>query len=171
MAWRVMIEKNALHQVEPARPLRGEVQVDAAVLPQPVPHRRVGVGPVVVDHDVELPLRVGLRHELQEGQELLVAVPVEGPVGDPSGGHLQGGEQGGGAMAAVVVGRPLRKAGAKGQDRLGPLRACIWLFSSTHTTTAPSGGLRYNPTTSSIFHSRSGSVQNLKVSVRWGFNP
>src|SRR5918995_198318 len=50
-------------------------------------------------------------------------------------------------------------------------RAWIWLFSSTHSTTAPSGGLRYSPTTSEIFRSSSGSVENLKVSVRWGFKP
>jgi len=42
--------------------------------------------------------------ELEEGEELLVAVPVVAGVGHPAGGHLQGGEQGGGAVTDVVVG-------------------------------------------------------------------
>jgi Domain of unknown function (DUF4160) len=46
------------------------------------------------------------------------------------------------------------------------LRHCD--FSSTHTTTAFSGGCRYRPTTSVIFASRCGSVENLNPSVRCG---
>jgi hypothetical protein len=107
------------------------------MLRQQVPHRRVGVGPVVVQHDVQVSLRVGLGHVLEEGQELLVAVPGEGPVGDPASRNL-GSEQGGRAVATVVVGpsgRPGRKAGWAGVRS----RAWIWLFSSTHRTPAPSG--------------------------------
>jgi hypothetical protein len=46
--------------------------------------------------------------------------------------------------------------------------AWIWLFSSTHTTIACSGGSRYNPTTSRTLASNSGSVENLNVSVCHG---
>src|SRR6266480_5518551 len=49
-------------------------------------------------------------------------------------------------------------------------RAWIWLFSSTHRTTAPSGGLKYNPTTSNSFSTNSGSVDSLNVSTRWGLS-
>src|SRR5680860_1119672 len=54
--------------------------------------------------------------------------------------------------------------------RIGAVRssACTWDFSSMHTTTAFSGGLRYRPTTSRTLASSSGSVENLKVSTRHG---
>ena len=40
-----------------------------------------------------------------------------------------------------------------------------------HSTTALSGGFRYNPTTSVSFSVNAGSVDNLKVSMRWGCRP
>ena len=43
--------------------------------------------------------------------------------------------------------------------------------SSTHSTTALSGGLRYSPTTSRTFASSCGSVENLNVSRRQGCSP
>ncbi|MFJ8917319.1 hypothetical protein [Amycolatopsis sp. NPDC102389] len=50
--------------------------------------------------------RVDLGYPLEESEELAVAVPwAAGIRGDPSGGDLQGGEQRGGAMAFVVVGK------------------------------------------------------------------
>lgn len=50
-------------------------------------------------------------------------------------------------------------------------RAWIWDFSSTHSTTAFSGGARYNPTMSVTFATSSGSVLNLKVCSRHGCTP
>ncbi len=38
-----------------------------------------------------------------------------------------------------------------------------WLFSSTHSTSALSGGLRYRPTTSRSFSIKNGSVDNANV--------
>ena len=49
--------------------------------------------------------------------------------------------------------------------------ACTWLFSSTLSTTAASGGFRYSPTMSYTFSTNSGSVDSLNVSVRCGCNP
>src|SRR6202167_5282858 len=48
-------------------------------------------------------------------------------------------------------------------------RAWIPDFSSTHSTTAFSGGLWYRPTTSTTFSTNSGSVDSLNPSMRWGF--
>src|SRR5215472_2395703 len=48
--------------------------------------------------------------------------------------------------------------------------AWIWLFSSTHSTSARSGGCRYNPTMSRTFSMNSGSFDSLNVSVRCGCN-
>src|SRR5207253_9037071 len=42
--------------------------------------------------------------------------------------------------------------------------------SSTHSTSAHSGGFRYNPTMSRTFSTKNGSVDNLKVSTRCGCN-
>ena len=49
--------------------------------------------------------------------------------------------------------------------------ACTWLFSSTHSTTAFSGGARYSPTMSTTLASSSGSVENLNVSAFHGLTP
>jgi hypothetical protein len=40
------------------------------------------------------------------------------------------------------------------------------LFSSTHNTTARSGGLRYRPTTSRTFSMNCGSLESFQVSWR-----
>ena len=55
--------------------------------------------------------------------------------------------------------------GSTGWDRSS---AWIWLFSSTHSTTAFSGGLWYSPTTSTTFSTKNGSVDSLKESCRRG---
>ena len=49
--------------------------------------------------------------------------------------------------------------------------AWIWLFSSAHSTSARSGGLRYRPTISRTFSINCGSVDSLNVSVRCGCRP
>ena len=51
-----------------------------------------------------------------------MAVPGQAGVDDLAGGHLQGGEQRGGAVADVVVGGLLRHPGHDRQDRRGPLQ-------------------------------------------------
>src|SRR5665647_2745856 len=68
----------------------------------------------------------------------------------------------------------VREAGRPGRKgRIGAVRsrAWIWDFSSTHSTTAASGGCRYNPTMSRTLASSSGSVENLNVPDRWGWIP
>ena len=57
--------------------------------------------------------------------------------------------------------------------RIGAVRSNAWTcdFSSTQSTTALSGGFRYNPTTSRTLASSSGSVENLNVSAFHGCSP
>jgi len=55
--------------------------------------------------------------------------------------------------------------GSTGWDRSS---AWIWLFSSTHSTTARSGGLWHSPTTSTTLSTKNGSVDSLKESCRCG---
>src|SRR5579885_3438411 len=53
----------------------------------------------------------------------------------------------------------------------GWVRSSAWMevFSSTESTTALSGGCRYNPTTASIFGSNSGSGESFQYRTRWGW--
>src|SRR3954464_3786931 len=56
---------------------------------------------------------------------------------------------------------------------IGAVRSNAWIcdFSSTHSTTAFSGGARYSPTTSTTLATSSGSVENLNVSAFHGLTP
>src|SRR5262245_50084207 len=58
--------------------------------------------------------------------------------------------------------------GSTGADRSN---AWIRDFSSTHSTSAFSGGSRYNPTTSRTVATNCGSLDSLKVSTRCGCSP
>src|SRR5215218_1036107 len=57
--------------------------------------------------------------------------------------------------------------GNAGWDRAN---AWTWDFSSTHSTTAASGGFTYSPTTSWTFSTNSGSVDSLNPSARCGLS-
>ena len=93
---------------------------------QPLVHLGVFVGGVVVHDQVDLGavagVGVGPGQVFQEAQELLVAVPVLADPGDLAGGDLERGEQGGGAVADVVVGALLGMAGLHRQHLLGPVQ-------------------------------------------------
>ena len=65
-------------------------------------------------------------------------------------------------------------SGSPGRSgRIGAVRSSAWIcdFSSTHNTTAFSGGFRYNPMMSRTLASSSGSVENLNVCRRQGWTP
>ena len=49
--------------------------------------------------------------------------------------------------------------------------AWIWDFSSTQSTTAASGGLRYSPTMSRTLSMNCRSGESMNASVWWGFSP
>ena len=118
------------------------MQRDPGVPGQPAVDVVVLVGVVVVEHDVQPAARVGLGDELEEVQELGLAVAVVAAVGDLAGGDFQGGKQGGGAVALVVVGGLLGQAGPDGRIGWVRLSAWIWDFSSTQSTIAFCGGSR-----------------------------
>ena len=111
-----------LDHVQPGPAGWGEVQGDPRVAGQPGLHRRMLVRGVVVTYHVQPHPRVGLGDLLEEAQELLVAVARLAQLLDAAGGHLEGGEQGGGAMADVVMGGLLRQSEANREDRRGPVQ-------------------------------------------------
>jgi hypothetical protein len=63
-----------------------------------------------------------LLDALQEALELARAVASVKISDDPPGGDIEGGEQRGGAVPAVVVGAPLRDSRSHGQDRLSAVQ-------------------------------------------------
>ncbi|KRQ92911.1 hypothetical protein CQ12_30305 [Bradyrhizobium jicamae] len=91
--------------------------------------------------DVELGWHVGLD-VTQKGEELPMAMAGFALGDDHAVEHIEGGEQRGCAVALVVVGDAFNVAEPRGKHGLGCSRAWIWLFSSTQSTTALSGGLR-----------------------------
>ena len=124
------------------------MQVDTGVLLQPGAHLGMVMGGVVVQHEVQLTPGIGAGDLLTEHQELGVAMSIEAAVGDLAGGDLQSGEQRRRTMPDVVVGAALGAARTQRQVCWVRSGAWIWDFSSTHSTTARSGGWRYSPTTS-----------------------
>ena len=100
--------------------------------------RTAGVG--VLSHrqmDIELAGDLGFKRA-QELEELPAAVARQALGNEPAGGDVQRREQRGRAVAHVVVGASLDLA-RSGRERS---RAWIWLFSSTQSTSARSGGSR-----------------------------
>jgi hypothetical protein len=90
----------------------------------------------------------GLVDQVQEPTELLGSVPG-GEVRDHVARRdIEGGVEVGGAVALVVVGATLGVPGINGSTGAVRSRAWTWVFSSTHNTTAASGGFKYRPTTS-----------------------
>ena len=101
---------------------------------EPVPDQRRLVGGVVAGNQVHVQLggHLGLDsiEKLAELQGPVAAVVLANHLTGPG---VQSGEEGRGAVAHVIMGAPLG---------LVRSRAWIWDFSSTHKTSARSGGLR-----------------------------
>jgi hypothetical protein len=130
------------------------------------------VGRVVV-YD-EMCVEIGRDHGvdvLQEVQELLVAMTLSALCDRLIVRDVERGEQSRRPVPDIVVGDAFRVAQPEGQDRLRPSSAWIWVFSSTHNTTALSGGFRYSPTMSRTLSTKAGSVESLKLFERCGCTP
>src|SRR3974377_635111 len=98
----------ALNQIEPGARGRSEVQMKARMACKPPLHGRRFVGAVVVHDQMNIEL---LRHALVNGaqklQELMAAMAPMQLADHLASGHIQRREQGGRAMAHVVVTAPL----------------------------------------------------------------
>ena len=96
--------KEALDLIEPRGGCGRKVEMNARMLGQPSLHGLGLVGGVIV-HDqmkIEMPGCVALN-DPEEAQELLGPMPRQALADHLAGLHIQGGEQGRGAMALVVV--------------------------------------------------------------------
>ena len=135
--------EEAFDLVQPGGICGREVNVPTRTAGEPSLDLGMLVRGVVVDDemDVELGRHIGLD-VAQECEELLVTMAGFALGDDRAVEHVEGGEQGGGAVTLVVVGNALDVAKPMGSRGWVRSRAWIWLFSSTQSTTALSGGLR-----------------------------
>ena len=92
----------AFDQIEPRSAGRSEVEVKPQMSGQPAFDRRMFMGAVVVTYQMQLQLRITSCQRLQKGDDVPMAT-VAASV-DLSAGHLQRGEQAGGAVASVIMG-------------------------------------------------------------------
>src|SRR4051794_16304555 len=126
-----------LDEVEPGRGGRGEVHVHALVGLEPAADLDALVRGVVVHHQVQFTLGIGLGDLFEEAQELLMPVPRLTGRGEVAGGDLQRGEQRGGAVPHIVVAAPLGQPGLQRQDRRAAIQSLdLRLLVDTHSTTA-----------------------------------
>jgi hypothetical protein len=97
---------------------------------------------VIVDDDVNCQFggRSGVNN-VEEANELLMAMAHHALVNDLAFEDVEGGEQGRGAVTFVVVGERTARPFLIGKPGWVRSSAWIWLFSSTDRTMAWSGGL------------------------------
>ena len=97
--------EEAFDQVEPGRRGRREMHVEARMPGQPRLDLGMLVGGVVVGDQMDIEVRCDLPVDpVEESDELLVPVLLHALADHPAVEHVERGEQGGGAVALVVVG-------------------------------------------------------------------
>lgn len=108
-----------LHLIEPGRAGGSVVDLEAGPLCQPKPYFCMLAGGVIVDDQMNIEFfRYGVIDALEELKELLMAMTCLALRQDSAGGDVERGEQGGGAMANVVVGGSFDISQSHGQHRL-----------------------------------------------------
>ena len=125
--------EEALNQIEPGRRCRDEVQLEARMALEPTLYSRRLVRGVVVGDQVEIEIGEGFSVDLLEKlEEFPGAMARHAFTDDLACRHIERREQSCRAARPFLSGKP-------GCVRS---RAWIWLFSSTESTKAFSGGLR-----------------------------
>ena len=119
-----------------------------------------------------------LRHVctdgVEEAQEFRAATSSLQLSEHLAGRRVQSSEQRSRAVALVIVRECVRVAGlteVSGKPGWVRLSAWIWLFSSTQSTSARSGGARYRPTMPRTLATKCGSLDSLNVFCRCGLSP
>ncbi len=130
-----------LDLVEPGAVGGGVMNMKTLMSCKPAAHSGVFVSGVVVHDRMQIKLAGHRGIDMpQEAQEFLMSV-ARLPLSEHRAvGHIQRCEQGGGAMAVVLVSDALQISQTDRQDRLVRSSAWICLFPSTHSTRALSGG-------------------------------
>jgi len=111
--------EEAFHQIEPRATRRREMHMKAGVPYEPLLHRGVLMGGIVIDDEMERFVRGRLSiNEPQEFQPFRMAMARETGGDDGAFGHIQRGKQGGGAMAFIVMRHRPTSALLEGEARL-----------------------------------------------------
>ena len=130
-------------EIQPRGAGRGEVCMEPRPLEQPPPDQRGLMRSVVVHDQMHVEVRRHVRfngfEELPEFSGALALVELANHL---PGLDVQSRKEGGGAMAAIVVGTPLNLARTHRQQGLRAVQRLDLRFSSTHNTRALSGGFR-----------------------------
>src|SRR5208337_1697623 len=92
----------AFNLIEPTGVGRREVEMDGAMARQPTVVLRF-VGIEIVHHHVQFPARIKCDYLVHEGKKIAASTPVSVSPLDLAGEHIQGGEQGCGAVAFVLM--------------------------------------------------------------------
>ena len=133
----------AFHQVEAGRARRREVEMKARMTQQPTLDGRGFVGGVVIDDQMQLECG---RHRLVDGRKELAKLDCPMPLmqlADPGASfEVERREQVGRAVAQIVRHALLGLAGTHRQHWLAAVERLNLRLSSTHKTSARSGGLR-----------------------------
>lgn len=98
------VAEPAFDHVQPGTRSRDKVQLETWMPPEPGFHPGVLVGPVIVHNQMQIEIRWRVFVDfLEEPDEFLVPMPRHAVADDFPIEHTQGSEQGGGAIAFVVV--------------------------------------------------------------------
>jgi hypothetical protein len=112
-----------LDRVQPGGRCRGEVEAPPRMPSQPFLDLRVLMGGVVVDDGVDcLALWYGGLGHIEKADELLMPVPLHAAADHRAVQHVEGGKQGRGAIALVIVGHRTAAALFHRQARLCPVK-------------------------------------------------
>lgn len=99
------------------------------------------MGHIIVEDDMDGLLCRDLSLDLvEEADELLMPMLLHAAPDDLAFEHVEGGKQGSGAVALIVVGMVAARPVLRGSPGWVRWSAWIWLFSSSESTMAWSGG-------------------------------
>ena len=157
--------EEAFDLVEPGGISGREVNVPTRTAGEPSLDLGMLVGGVVVDDemDVELGRHISLD-VAQKGEELLVTMAGFALGDDRAVEHVEGGEQGGGAVTLVVVGDALDVAEPHGKQGLGAFEGLdlALLIDAKHHSLVR--WIEIKP--DHVASTKNGSVESLKLRVR-----
>ena len=134
--------EEALNGVEPGGGGRGEVEMKALVSPEPGAELGMLVCGVIVEDQMHRALGRGFGIDLvEEADELLMPVAAHALADDLAVEHVERGEQGGCPVPLIIMVIGAQRPRFIGSPGWVQSSAWIWLFSSTDSTSACSGGL------------------------------
>lgn len=115
--------EEAFDCVEPRAGCRNEVEGPSWMPCQPGAHLRLLMGRVIVENDVDGFVFWQFRLDgVEEANEFLMPVALHVLADHRSVENVEGGKQGGGAMALVIMGHRARASLLERQARLGPVK-------------------------------------------------